>query len=144
MAAVDFNNDRAVDLIFAAGKPELFLNPREGKLETPPLRDQPVRPPVNAIVALDFNKDGWMDVALTHDGAPGITLWRNADGKAVEQVPLPALHWRRAWVWPPWTTTTTAGSISRLTGETEDGRREIRSCAIWAKAGSKTLLPRLD
>src|SRR5262245_28356117 len=27
----DFNNDRAIDLIFATGKPELFLNPREGK-----------------------------------------------------------------------------------------------------------------
>ncbi len=38
---------------------------------------------------LDFNKDGWMDVALTHAGKPGVTLWRNVQGKRFERVPLP-------------------------------------------------------
>jgi hypothetical protein len=29
---------------------------------------------------LDYNKDGWMDIAVTHAGAPGLTLWRNVEG----------------------------------------------------------------
>jgi hypothetical protein len=28
----------------------------------------------------DYNKDGWMDIAVTHAGAPGLTLWRNVAG----------------------------------------------------------------
>jgi FG-GAP-like repeat len=43
------------------------------------------------VTIFDFNKDGWMDIALTHAGAPGVTLWRNMDGKRFERVPLP-LH----------------------------------------------------
>jgi Flp pilus assembly protein TadD len=137
VAAVDFNNDRAVDLIFAAGKPELFLNPREGKWKRPPLWDQPVRPPVNAIITLDFNKDGWMDVALTHDGAPGITLWRNVDGREVEQVPLPALHWRRAWGVVAVDYDNDGWIDLAATGETEDGRREIRLLRNLGEGGFK-------
>src|SRR5438132_749881 len=79
----DFNNDRAIDLIFSANKPELFLNPRDEKWNTSQMWDLAKLPPVNAAVTLDFDKDGWMDVALSHDGAPAITLWRNANGRSV-------------------------------------------------------------
>ena len=41
------------------------------------------------VAVFDFNKDGWMDVAVTHTGAPGLSLWRNVDGGSFERVPLP-------------------------------------------------------
>ncbi len=46
---------------------------------------------------LDFNKDGWMDVALTHSGSPGISLWRNVQGKRFERVPLPVQNVTAGW-----------------------------------------------
>jgi Flp pilus assembly protein TadD len=136
VAAVDLNNDRAVDLIFAAAKPELFLNPREGKWRRSPAWDQPV-PPVSAIVTLDFNKDGWMDVALTHDGAPGITLWRDVDGRRAEQFRLPAIHWRRAWGLAALDYDNDGWIDLAATGETGDGRREIRLLRNLGKGGFK-------
>src|SRR6266699_683818 len=49
------------------------------------------------VVAFDFDKDGWMDLAFTHAGAPGISLWRNVEGKRLERVPLPDLGWQKGW-----------------------------------------------
>jgi len=53
------------------------------------------------IVALDFNKDGWMDIAVTHSDEPGLTLWRNVEGpnhvgRSFEMVDLP-LKALRGW-----------------------------------------------
>src|SRR5207302_626476 len=73
-----------------------YLNPREGKWSHSTPWTQSL-PQVTSIAVLDFDKDGWMDVALTHNGAPGITLWRNQNGKSVEQVHLPLQNWQRAW-----------------------------------------------
>ncbi len=42
---------------------------------------------------MDFDKDGWMDVALTHDAAPGISLWHNEGAKKFTRVRLPELGW---------------------------------------------------
>ena len=77
----DFNNDRAVDLAVTGDEaaPILYVNPREGKYPTQPLYDEKL-PPTVGMAVLDFNKDGWMDIAVTHAGAPGLTLWRNASG----------------------------------------------------------------
>ncbi|MGB8590335.1 MAG: FG-GAP-like repeat-containing protein [Candidatus Acidiferrales bacterium] len=98
--ASDTNNDRAIDL-FVTGprtKPAGFLNQREGKFEK---YDDPwwgfVATPTAGIVALDFDKDGWMDIALTHWSEPGITLWKNIDGRHFERKKLPDLGWKRAW-----------------------------------------------
>ena len=30
-------------------------------------------------------------------GAPGISLWRNVDGKHLERVPLPDFGWQHGW-----------------------------------------------
>ena len=54
-------------------------------------------PPAVGMTVLDFDKDGFMDVAVTHTGAPGISLWRNVDGKRLERVALPDLGWKQGW-----------------------------------------------
>ena len=54
-----------------------------------PLYEDSTLPPTRGVAVFDFDKDGWMDVAVTHAGAPGLTLWRNVEGKRFERVPLP-------------------------------------------------------
>jgi Tfp pilus assembly protein PilF len=101
VVAIDFNNDRAIDFVIAGGKPgvSILLNPREGKFT--PLAgidfSKEKLPPAVGVVAFDFDKDGWMDLAFTHAAAPGISLWRNVQGKRLERVPLPDFGWRRGW-----------------------------------------------
>ena len=99
--STDFNNDRAVDFVIAGGAEGagVYLNPREGKFTKLPAIDfaKENLPPAVGVVAFDFNKDGWMDVAFTHAGAPGISLWRNVEGKRLERVTLPDLGWKRGW-----------------------------------------------
>ena len=63
-----------------APSPVIFVNPREGKYPTQPLYEDEKLPPTVGIAVLDYNKDGWMDIAVTHAGAPGLTLWRNVAG----------------------------------------------------------------
>ena len=104
--STDFNNDRAIDLVLAGGArgAAIYLNPREGKFTELPAIDfaKENLPPAVGVVAFDFNKDGWMDLAFTHAGAPGISLWRNVEGKRLERVALPDFGWTRgsgiAWV----------------------------------------------
>jgi Flp pilus assembly protein TadD len=95
----DINNDRAVDLVVtgAGSAPTVYLNQREGLFKAVPLYDAAGLSPTVGIYIFDFNKDGWMDVALTHAGAPGISLWRNVDGKRFERVPLPITDATRGW-----------------------------------------------
>src|SRR5713226_7072112 len=101
VVTTDFNNDRAIDFVIAggAGGASIYLNPREGKFTPLPGIDfsKENLPPAVGVVAFDFNKDGWMDLAFTHAGAPGISLWRNVEGKRLERVPLPELRWQRGW-----------------------------------------------
>ncbi len=85
----DINNDRAVDLVVTGGSaPVVYLNQRENPFKAVPLYDAKL-PATRGVAIFDFNKDGWMDVAVTHAGAPGLTLWRNVEGKRFERVPLP-------------------------------------------------------
>jgi hypothetical protein len=101
VVTTDFNNDRAIDFVVAggAGGASILLNPREGKFTSLPAVDfkKENLPPSVGVAALDFNKDGWMDLAFTHAGAPGISLWRNVDGKHLERVALPDFGWQRGW-----------------------------------------------
>ncbi len=99
--ATDFNNDRAIDFVLAGGAAgaAIYLNPREGKftaLSGFDFRKENL-PPAVGVVAFDFDKDGWMDLAFTHAGAPGISLWRNVEGKRLERVRLPDFGWQRGW-----------------------------------------------
>jgi Tfp pilus assembly protein PilF len=101
VVTTDFNNDRAVDFVIAGGQAgaSIYLNPREGKFT--PLGgidfNKEKLPPAVGVVAFDFDKDGWMDLAFTHAGAPGISLWRNVEGKRLERVALPDFGWQRGW-----------------------------------------------
>ena len=102
----DFNNDRAVDLAITGDGPSplLYVNPREGKFPTQPLYTAAAGnlPSTVGVAVLDYNKDGWMDIAVTHAGAPGLTLWRNVEapdhmGRRFERVPLPLHDILRGW-----------------------------------------------
>jgi tetratricopeptide (TPR) repeat protein len=99
----DFNNDRAVDIAVTGDNPSpvLFVNPREGKYPAQELYNEKL-PATEGIAVLDFNKDGWMDIAVTHAGAPGVTLWRNVEapqgvGRRFERVALPLDGAERGW-----------------------------------------------
>jgi Tfp pilus assembly protein PilF len=95
----DLNNDRAIDFVVTGWEkaPVVFMNPREGKFRAtiPWSSDMPA--PAAGVVAFDFDKDGWMDLAFTHWGTPGLSLWRNVPGKPFERVTLPDLEWMRGW-----------------------------------------------
>ncbi|HEY1256713.1 MAG TPA: FG-GAP-like repeat-containing protein [Terracidiphilus sp.] len=120
----DFNNDRAVDIAVTGdgAAPLIHVNPREGKYPTqelykvspPSVGQTPIArpnfaiifpsefPPTVGIAVMDYNKDGWMDIAVTHAGAPGLTLWRNVEGanhigRRFERVELPLKDALRGW-----------------------------------------------
>src|SRR5467141_3499562 len=101
VVSTDFNNDRAIDFVIAGGQAgaSMYLNPREGKFTPLPGIDfnKEKLPPAVGVVAFDFDKDGWMDLAFTHAGAPGLSLWRNVEGKRLERIPLPDLGWTKGW-----------------------------------------------
>jgi tetratricopeptide (TPR) repeat protein len=94
----DINNDRAVDLVVTGKEaaPTIFENQREGAFKRVTLYDEKL-PATRGVTILDFNKDGWMDVAVTHAGAPGLTLWKNVDGTHFERVALPLGDATGAW-----------------------------------------------
>jgi tetratricopeptide (TPR) repeat protein len=100
----DFNNDRAVDLAVTGDEasPLIYVNPREGKYPTQSLYGGEALPATVGIAVLDYNKDGWMDIAVTHAGEPGLTLWRNVQGpekidRRFKRVELPLKDALRGW-----------------------------------------------
>jgi tetratricopeptide (TPR) repeat protein len=124
----DYNNDRAVDLV-VTGTPKgplIYENPREGSF--------PIRQPWSGVMpenalgvaVLDFNHDGWMDIAFTHEGPPGITLWQNQQGKVFEQIPLPKVNWSRAYGVTAIDYDNDGWVDLVAVGETKDGKGEVR------------------
>jgi tetratricopeptide (TPR) repeat protein len=91
----DYNNDRAVDVVLSSRT--VFENPREGKFVHREVWPSEMPGAAVGVAVLDFNHDGWMDLAFTHWSAPGLTLWRNNQGKSFEQVELPKTDWVRAF-----------------------------------------------
>ena len=151
VVVTDFNNDRAIDFVLAGGSAgaAIYLNPREGKFTPLPAIDfaKENLPPAVGVVAFDFDKDGWMDVAFTHAGAPGISLWRNLQGKKLERVVLPDLHWKQGWG-ISWIDYDNDGWLDLIAvGERPDGS-EIRLLrnqgdAGWADVTKNTQLDRV-
>lgn len=95
----DINNDRAIDFILTRWheSPTIFLNPREGEFRATEPWSTMMPPSAAGVVALDFNKDDWMDLAFTHWAPPGISLWQNVQGKSFQRVKLPDIVWMRGW-----------------------------------------------
>jgi tetratricopeptide (TPR) repeat protein len=95
----DLNNDRAIDFVVTGWQkaPVAFMNPREGKFRATVPWGSDMPAPAVGLAAFDFDKDGWMDLAFTHWGVPGLSLWRNVPGKPFERVTLPDLEWMRGW-----------------------------------------------
>ena len=95
----DYNNDRAVDMVLSGGVkgPIVFQNPREGVFKVAEVFQNQDMQPARGVAVLDFDHDGWMDIAFTHEGSPSITLWRNNHGKNFEPVNLPVPKWFRAF-----------------------------------------------
>lgn len=97
--ASDVNNDRAIDVVRTADDavPSIRTNPREGAFKNEKPWGNSMPSSSRGVVALDFNKDGWMDLAFTHAKDPGVTLWRNIDGKRFDQMQLPPVDWKQCW-----------------------------------------------
>jgi len=92
----DYNNDRAIDIAVSGLESTIFENPREEKFIARKFWPASFQPSAG-IAVLDFNHDGWMDIAFTHWTSPPLTLWRNNQGKSFEKVPLPETNWVRAY-----------------------------------------------
>jgi len=79
-ARVEWLRSRDLAITGDGATPLFYVNPREGKYPVQPLYEDANLPPTVGIAVLDYNKDGWMDIAVTHAGAPGLTLWRYVEG----------------------------------------------------------------
>ncbi len=77
----DINNDRAVDLVVTGEEEHRRSISTSARAHSRPCRlySDADLPATRGVAVFDFNKDGWMDVAVTHAGTPGLTLWRNVE-----------------------------------------------------------------
>jgi len=139
----DYNNDRAVDVVVTgsfSGRLGFLKNPREGKFQ--PEADISSAPqPGNSVglAVLDFDHDGWMDIAFTHSNG-GISLWHNNHGSPsfiplsrddnpkvnVEPVKLPETNWVRAYGIVAFDYDNDGWVDLAAVGETKEGKGEVR------------------
>jgi hypothetical protein len=140
----DYNNDRAVDVVATGwhGSSAIFENPREGRFipHTLPSKRGYGYDESIAVAALDFDHDGWMDLAFTHwDGAKKktatdasddanatLTLWRNNHGKTFDRVELPETNWIKAFGVAAFDYDNDGWVDLVAVGETKEGKGEIR------------------
>jgi tetratricopeptide (TPR) repeat protein len=135
----DYNNDRAVDIVttgMGSGlvNPEqngymgtlIYQNPREGEFLRRDLWSSPIPSQTAGVSVLDFDHDGWMDLAFTHLGSPGITLWRNNKGKSFDEGELPVTNWVRAYGVAAFDYDNDGRVDLVAVGETKEGKGEVR------------------
>ena len=121
----DYNNDRAVDLIVTGHKkgPTIFENPREGVFKVSEVAFSGTSVSVSG---LDYDHDGWIDLAFTQDGPPGVVLFHNQRGKSLAEVTLPATNWARAYGLAAFDYDNDGWVDLVAVGESSDGKGEIR------------------
>jgi Flp pilus assembly protein TadD len=135
----DYNNDRAVDIVVTGesfrivNEPPrtglagttILENPREGQF-----RSHQPWPDVNGgsmgVAVLDFDHDGWMDLAFTSSAAPALTLWRNREGKSFDPVALPTTNWIHAYGIAAIDYDNDGWIDLVAVGETAEGKGEVR------------------
>ena len=135
----DFNNDRAVDIVttgLGSGPgprkedshmgTAVYQNPREGKFIKRELWSSLMPSETTGVAVLDFNHDGWMDLAFTHTGAPGLTLWLNNHGKNFDRVELPETNWVHSFGVAAFDYDNDGWVDLVAVGETKDGKGEVR------------------
>jgi Tfp pilus assembly protein PilF len=122
----DFNNDRAIDLAVTGSRASIYVNPREGKFPALQPWQGAMPQPAAGIAVFDFDKDGWMDQALTYGSSPGLMLWRNENGEKLVPVELPKLDWVKAWGVATLDYDNDGWVDLAAVGETKDGRGEVR------------------
>jgi tetratricopeptide (TPR) repeat protein len=128
LAAVgtDYNNDRAVDLMVTGTDSMVLENPREGKFRVshPWVYDAQIN--ASGIAMLDFDHDGWMDVALSSSVEPVLSLWRNDHGTTSNRIQLPETGWSHAYGLAAFDYDNDGWVDLVAVGETKDGKGEIR------------------
>jgi tetratricopeptide (TPR) repeat protein len=135
----DYNNDRAVDIVttgMGSGPVDaklngymgtlVYENAREGEFIRRDLWSSPLPSQTVGVAVLDFDHDGWMDLAFTHTGAPGLTIWRNNHGKGFDRVDLPETNWIRAYGVAAFDYDNDGWVDLVAVGETKEGKGEVR------------------
>ncbi len=122
----DYNNDRAIDIVETGVKPVIFENPREGKFIQRSPWASLVPETTLGVAVLDFDHDGWMDIAFTHIASPGISLWRNNQARTFDPVPLPKTDLARAFGVAAFDYDNDGRVDLVVAGENADGKGEVR------------------
>lgn len=124
----DYNNDRAIDILApgltdADVVPTILENPREGKFVVRRPWSNPEKRPINGAAVLDYDHDGWMDIAFT---SSNISLWRNGRGKMFERVAFPDIDWAKAYGIAAFDYDNDGWVDLVAVGERNDGKGEIK------------------
>ncbi len=85
-----------------------------------------------------------MDLAFTHAGAPGISLWRNVGGKKLERVKLPDFGWQRGWGISSIDYDNDGWLDILAAGESASGGESCGCCAIWGLKVGQTSPKKFD
>ena len=130
----DFNNDRAIDIVQSGWArpaeeksyigPIIYQNQREGAFTV--ANPMPTSPRSDAVVALDFDHDGWMDLAYSIHYPPELILWRNKHAKQLEATALPTPTWDRIYGVAAFDYDNDGWVDLVAVGETKEGKGEIK------------------